>query len=110
MEFVEPSSLEDNPVASSESHTEPPKSELAVSEAQMAKICSIHQKLHKHLTVTEWLNPAAVVTRSLSDWVEPVLTGYTAASSLGLCLADVLGRFAEYLHVCFGEAVYHILK
>lgn len=91
MDFVEPTSLDDSPVTSSESHTEQNTSELAVTEAQMAKISSIHLKLHQHLTDTDWLKPVEAVARSLSDWVQPVLTGYTAASSLGLCLADVLG-------------------
>ena len=91
MDFVEPASLEDKPVTSSESLTEQNTSELALTEAQMAKISSIHRRLHKHLTDTDWRRPAEGITRSLSDWVQPVLTGYTAASSLGLCLADVLG-------------------
>ena len=94
MEFVEPTSLDDSPVVSTETPPEERKSELAVTEAQMAMLCSIHQKLQKHLTDTEWFNPVPVVTRSLSDWVEPALTAYSAASSLGLCLADVLGRFS----------------
>ena len=90
---MEPSSLEDGPMVPSEAHPDQQKSELAVTDTQMAMICSVHQKLHKHLTDTEWFNPVPVVARSLSDWVEPVLTAYSAASTLGLCLADVLGRF-----------------
>ena len=93
MEFVEPSSLEDDMHKPPERGSEVDKSELAVTEAQMTKISSIHQKLYKYLTDTDWFKPVTSVTRSLPDWVEPFLTSYTTASNLGVCLADVLGMF-----------------
>ena len=93
MDFVEPTSLEDDVHKPPERNQETEKSDLTVTEAQMTKISSVHQKLYKHLTETDWFKPVGGVSRRLSDWIEPLLTSYTAASKLGLCLSDILGKF-----------------
>lgn len=67
----------------------------------MVRVSAIHQKLYKHLTDTDWMRGDESGARALSEWIEPVLTGYTAASALGLCLSDVLGRSHELFQIKF---------
>lgn len=105
MDLVEPTSLEESNIKSGESSADDKPSTVHVSSKQMTQISRVHQKLYKHLVETEWYRPVVMEALKISDWIQPLLHSYTAATLLSSKLADMLGELFAYLEISHSKSL-----